>query len=298
VSLSTTGGPPKTVSRALRGWPFAAGYVPILIAFGIAPTVYALNLAFTNPDGSFADFGQFTDAWNDYRFLPAFGHILIYTTIWLTSLTVLVVGLALLLHGRASRISSLFRFLFYMPGALAGAASVLLWLFMLDPTVSPIRAFLHLIGFHYEAQVVAAPHLAWIYAIIAFWTGAGAWTVILYGALNTIPVDLEDAARIDGAGSVRIALWLKLPLIRKWIAYMVILSLTTATQLFTEPQVVAQATGGLAPYTWSPNQVAYVVGFEYGNFNRAAAISVELLLIGLVAAALIVARTGLFRVEE
>jgi multiple sugar transport system permease protein len=294
----STGGAPNAWSRAFRGWPFAAGYLPILIAFGIAPTGYALNLAFTNPNGSFADLGQFADAWNDYRFLPAFAHILVYTTIWLTSLTVLVVGLALLLHGRAGRLSSVFRFMYYMPGALAGAASVLLWLFMLDPTVSPFRSFLHLIGFHYTAQVVAAPHLPWMYAIIAFWSGAGAWTVILYGALNTIPADLEDAARIDGAGPFRIALGLKLPLIRNWVAFMLILSFTTATQLFTEPQVVAQATGGLAPYTWSPNQVAYVLGFEYGNFNRAAAISVELLLVGLVAAGVIIARTGLFRAEQ
>ena len=103
--------------------------------------------------------------------------------------------------------------------------------------------------------------------MIAFWTGAGGWIVVMYGALNTIPHELEEAARIDGAGPITIALRLKLPLIRKWIAYMVILSFATGTQLFVEPQLVNQASLGLVPDTWSSNQLAYQLAFRYGDFN-------------------------------
>lgn len=278
--------------------PLVAGYVPILIAFGIGPTIYALNLAFTKPDGSFAGLHQFITAYNDFRFLPAFGHILVYSVIWLALLTVFVVALALLLHGRAGRVSSAFRFIFYLPGALAGAGAVVVWAFMLDPSVSPYSSVLHLIGDHYMAQTVAANHLPWIFALMAFWTGAGSWIVILYGALNTIPPDIEEAARIDGAGPAAIALRLKLPLIRKWIAYMLILSFTTATQLFVEPQVLLQASGGTIPTTWAPNQLAFLLAFNDGNFNEAAALSVDLLFIALIAAAIVTWRTRLFRVDE
>jgi hypothetical protein len=110
--------------------------------------------------------------------------------------------------------------------------------------------------------------------------------------------DLEEAAQIDGAGPLTIALRLKLPLIRKWIAYMAILSFATGTQLFIEPQLVNQASLGLVPDTWSSNQLAYQLAFRYGDFNGAAAISVDLLVIGLVAALLVVTRTGLFRAED
>jgi multiple sugar transport system permease protein len=134
--------------------------------------------------------------------------------------------------------------------------------------------------------------------MIAFWTGAGGWVVVMYGALNTIPTDLEEAARIDGAGPVTIALRLKLPLIRKWIAYMVILSVATGTQLFVEPQLVNQASFGMVPDTWSSNQLAYQLAFRYADFNGAAAVSVDLLAIGLVAAGLVIARTGLFKAED
>ena len=285
--------------RSARGLPFVLPYLPFLIAFGIAPMIYALKLAFTDDDGSFTGFHNFIRTADDYRFLPALKHVLLYTGVWLAALVVFVVALALLLHGRANRVSSTFRFLFYMPGALAGAASVLVWLFMLDPSVSP-GAFLlhHVLGARLFVQSIAPGHLPFIFALIAFWTGAGGWIVVMYGALNTIPQDLEEAARIDGAGPLTIALRLKLPLIRKWIAYMVILSFATGTQLFVEPQIVNQASLGLVPDTWSSNQLAYQEAFRYADFNAAAAISVDLLAIGLLAAVVIVTRTGLFRTED
>jgi multiple sugar transport system permease protein len=302
ASAATSAYPEATRQRGLRsarGLPFVLPYLPFLIAFGIAPTIYALNLAFTSSGGNWVGFHNFTRTFDDFRFVPAFEHILVYTVIWLAMLIVFVVGLALLLHGRANRVSSTYRFLFYIPGALAGAASVLVWLFMLDPVVSP-GAFLlrHVLGSHLFVQSIAPGKLPIIFAMIAFWTGAGGWIVVMYGALNTIPQDLEEAARMDGAGPFTIALRLKLPLIRKWIAYMVILSFATGTQLFVEPQLVNQASLGLVPDTWSSNQLAYQMAFRYGDFNAAAAIAVDLLAIGLIAAVIIVTRTGLFRRED
>jgi multiple sugar transport system permease protein len=283
----------------LRGLPFVLPYLPFLIAFGIAPTIYALDLAFTDFGGGWVGFDNFTRTFHDYRFADAFKHILLYTTIWLVLLVVFVVGLTLLLHGRANRVSSAYRFLFYIPGALAGAAAVLVWLFMLDPSVSPGSFLLrHGLGANIFAQSVAPGNLPYIFAMIAFWTGAGAWIVVMYGALNTIPLDLEEAARIDGAGPVAIAFRVKLPLIRKWIAYMVILSFALGTQLFVEPQLVTQASLGLVPDTWSSNQLAYQLAFRYADFNGAAAIAVDLLMIGLVGAVLIVTRSGLFRTDD
>jgi multiple sugar transport system permease protein len=196
-------------------------------------------------------------------------------------------------------VSSSYRFLFYIPGALAGAAAVVIWLFMLDPTVSPGAFLLHdLLGADIFAQSIAPGNLPYIFAMIAFWTGAGGWIVVMYGALNTIPPDLEEAARIDGAGPFTIAFRLKLPLIRKWIAYMLILSFATGTQLFVEPEIVQHASFGLVSDTWSTNQLAYQLAFRYADFNGAAAIAVDLLMIGLLGAVLIVARSGLFRPED
>jgi multiple sugar transport system permease protein len=282
-----------------RGLPFVLPYLPFLIVFGIAPTVYALDLAVTDVGGGWVGYDNFVRTFHDFRFGPAFKHVLLYTAVWLAALMLFVVVLALLLHGRASRASSTFRFLYYLPGALAGSAAVLVWLFMLDPTVSPGSFFLHhVLGANIFAQSIAPGNLPYIFAMIAFWTGAGGWIVVMYGALNTIPPDLEEAARIDGASPLQIAVRLKLPLIRKWIAYMLILSFATGTQLFVEPEIVQHASFGLVPDTWSANQLAYQLAFRYADFNAAAAIAVDLLAIGLIGALVIVTRTGLFRTDD
>ena len=61
--------------RTSRGLPFILPYLPFLILFGIGPVIYALNLAFTNADGSFAAFHNFVRTFEDYRFVSAFEHV-------------------------------------------------------------------------------------------------------------------------------------------------------------------------------------------------------------------------------
>ncbi|MBK6017590.1 carbohydrate ABC transporter permease [Streptomyces sp. MBT53] len=273
---------------------FVSGYFVLLVAFGVLPTGYALWLALSNSRGQYVGFGNFTRTFSDYRFGPAFAHIGLYLLVWLAVLMVLVVLLALMLHGRMRRTASTLRFLFYLPGALAGVASVLLWLILLDPASSPVGWLLDAFGWHTLAQVIAPGHLPVLFTVIAFWTGAGGWIVIMYGALNNIPDEILEAARIDGASTLQIALRVQIPMITKWIAYMLILAFAAGTQLFVEPQLVATASWGMIPDSWSPNQLSYQYAFQAGDFNGAAALSVDLLLLGLGCAALVVFRAGLF----
>ena len=277
------------------GHAFVAGYVILLVAFGVVPVGYAIYFAFTNANNYFAGFANFVQSASDFRYLPAFEHIGVYLVIWLVALVILVTGLALVLHqlpGR--RLGGLVRFLYYIPGALAGAASVLVWLFMLDPTVSPAASFLRLLGYSTFGNVIAPGHLAILFALIAFWTGAGGWIVVMYGALNNIPHDVMEAARIDGAGAWRTARYIQIPMLRKWIVYMAILAFATGAQLFVEPQLVSEASLGVAGRDYSPNQLAYDFAFQNNNVNGAAAISVELLVLCLVVAAVFVTRSRFF----
>ncbi|MCX5269456.1 carbohydrate ABC transporter permease [Streptomyces sp. NBC_00199] len=276
------------------GYVFVSGYVVLLLGFGVLPTCYAVWLSLTNARGQLVGLGQFTRTFTDYRFGPAFLHIGLYLLVWLAALMILVVLLSLMLHGRMRRASTTLRFLFYLPGALAGVASVLLWLILLDPAASPVGPLLHALGWQSLAQVIAPGHLPVLFSVIAFWTGAGGWIVVMYGALNNIPDEVLEAARIDGASTLQIALRIQIPMVTKWIAYMLILAFAAGTQLFVEPQLVAVASWGLIPDSWSPNQLSYQFAFQAGDFNGAAALSVDLLILGLGCAALVVFRAGLF----
>lgn len=286
----------ETRPRRSRAAPaFVAGYVILLVAFGIVPTAYAIYFAFTDAGGTFAGLANFAGAAADFRFLAAIGHVALYLVCWLVGLVVFVVGLALLLHGlRARGAGRTLRLLYYLPGALAGAASVMVWLFVLDPAVSPVGFLLRAVGYQTFGQVIAPENLPVLFAAIAFWTGAGGWIVVMYGALNTISPEVLEAARIDGAGAWQTARRIQIPLLRKWIVYMVILAFAGGTQLFVEPQLLSQASVGVAGRDYSPNQLSYDFAFQNDNVNTAAAISVELLVVGLVVAAVFVVRSGFF----
>jgi multiple sugar transport system permease protein len=274
---------------------FVAGYVLLLAAFGVLPTAYGIYFAFSNARNTFAGLSNFAGAFHDFRYLRAVEHVALYELIWLVTLVVFVTGLAIVLQQLPfRRISRVARFLYYIPGSLAGAASVMVWLFMLDPTVSPAAPLLRLLGYDTFGQVIEPGHLPVLFAMIAFWTGAGGWIVVMSGALNNIPLELIEAARIDGAGGWSIARRIQIPMLRKWIIYMVILAFAGGTQLFVEPQLISEASLGVAGRDWSLTQLSYDFAFQNNNVNHAAAISVELLLVCLVVAALFVTRSRFF----
>lgn len=285
-------------THSAMSYGFVAFYAVLTVAFGVLPALYAVYLAFTTAGGGFAGADNFSRVIGDFRFLPAVSHVALYLAIWLVSLVVLVAFLAIVVHTiRVRWLSRTLRLVFYLPGAIAGASSVLLWLFVLDPAASPVGGLLRLLGFSSFVQVIVPGHLPVIFAVIAFWTGAGGWIVIMYGALNNISADVIEAARIDGAGPVQIAWRVQLPLLRKWISYMGIMSLAAGTQLFVEPQLLSQASAAVVPNDYSLNQLAYKYAFQQNDFNGAAAISLLLLVIALALSAVFVTRGGLFETE-
>ena len=285
---------PRQRSRA--GYLFVGGDALLLLLVGIAPAGYALDLAFTSFSGHFSGFRNFINTFRDFRFIPSFEHIGEFMAIWLTALIVVVIGVSLVIHTLSSKVSATFRFLFYLPAAFAGSAGVLVWLYMLQPGLSPWDEVLSLLGHKTLGDSLTPGSLPFVFALIAFWTGAGAWILVIHGALTNIPGDVLEAAALDGAGPVQTALRVKLPLIKKWVVYMLIVSFAGGTQLFAEPALFSQATGGiLVSNSWSPNQLATWLAFYSDNFNYAAAISIDLLVIALLCAGLLVFRTRLFK---
>ena len=282
-------------AQAFAAYVFCSGYVLLLLVFGVLPMVYALYLSFTK-SGQFVGLDNYVKAVGDFRFLPAVQHVAAFLVIWVVTLTVLVTLLALIVHAvRVRWLSSTTRFLFFIPGAFAGAASVMLWLFLLNPSVSPVSFVLKWFGYTNFVQAIDLNNLPLIFTVIAFWTGAGAWIIIMYAALHNISNEIMEAARCDGAGAIKTAWYIQLPLIRKWIAYMVVISVAVGTQLFAEPKILAQASRNQIPKHYSLNQLAYVTAFgPQADFNSSAAISMMLLVVAAGLAAFFVFRGGLF----
>ncbi|MCX5317021.1 carbohydrate ABC transporter permease [Streptomyces sp. NBC_00154] len=285
------------VRRTVTGWFFAAPYAVLLAAFGLIPTGYAIYESLhTAAQPSQLSFGNYSTVFEDFRFWPAVIDVAVFMAVWIPVMVVGTLLLALLLHEKTGRLSSGLRLVYFLPGAVTGSAAVMLWYFMLSPEVSPFAPALHALGWHTNNEMFTQGHLALIFALVAFVTGVGQWIVIMFGALQTIPQEILEAARMDGAGAIRSAVQIKLPLVGKYVVYMVILSFAFALQIFVEPQLIYSITHAGSSW-WSLNQLGYTFAFEQGDFGQAATVSVVLLVLSSLAALLLVFRTSFFQTE-
>lgn len=272
-----------------------APYLVFLIAFGIVPIVVAastsLEASVLNPGGGPANF---LFALQDFRFIPALINVGVFLLLYVPSMLIVVALMSLLLDTVQGRWNLPLRLTYIVPASLTGATAVLVWYFLLEPTLSPYQDVLKALGITEGTQIWTAPNLASIFVLMAFFTGAGNWIVVQYGSLQSIPDDILEAARIDGANAWQIASRIKLPLIRKYLVYMGILVFAAGLQVFVEPQLIsASVYPGLAS-NWSLNQLSYTFAFQQNNLGGAAALSLMLLLVCMVAAIFVIFRTDFF----
>src|SRR5262249_17759713 len=137
---------------------FALPYTLFLLAFGIGPALYAVIISFCDTSTVNLRFNGLTNyelVLTDLRFLPPLTTLLNYLVIWLPATLLGVVTLALVLHAHMGRFSTTMRMIYYIPSAITGSAAVLMWLFMLDPLVSPFGFLLNALGMQSLTDTIA-----------------------------------------------------------------------------------------------------------------------------------------------
>ena len=292
-------------SETRGAWTLMAPYVVLLLIGGIIPVGYALKTSLQrsptplDPSTGFGGIDSFKTVVQDFRFVDTFLNIFATLAIWLPIMMIGIIGLALLIHASPGRFGSAMRFVYYIPGALAGIANLVLWVYLLNPSQSPVEGFWHALGINTIKQAVATPgHLPLILTAMMFFQGVGSWIIVVNGGLNGISEDVLEAASLDGASAWQLAWHVKLPIIRPWVGYAALMNLAYGFQLFLEPQLLDQVSSNALPDQWTPTQLGYAFAFSNYNFPAAAAMSLILLVITLAIGLLIVFRSGLFGEEE
>lgn len=280
-------------AEARSAFILVAPFCLLLLVAGVIPMLYGLYISLEEPGGSFG-LSAYERIINDFRFVDTFLHIIVTLLVWIPVMMIGVVGLALFVYATPGRYGSSMRFIYYMPGALAGIANIMLWLFILNPGQSPLEPLWNALGYTNLNQVAQPDHLPIILTGILFLQGAGTWLVIVNGGLNGISEEVMEAATVDGAGKVSLAWHIQLPIIRPWIGYMALMNVAYGFQLFIEVQVLSIVTHGLISPQWTPNQLSYTYAFQILDTPAAAAMAVILLGISLAIGLLVIERSGLF----
>ena len=280
-------------------WVMFSPYLFLLVAFGLIPVIMAIlevpHESRVNPDGGW---DAFKIVLQDFRFLPAVGHVLGFMAIFVPITIIFVIAMSLMLDLNPSKWKKWLRMSYIVPASISGAVAVLVWYAILQPTISPIREPLSWVGITTSDQIWQTKNLVYIFAIMAFFAIAGNWILIQYGSLQSISGEVIEAARVDGCSALQIALRIKLPLIKKYIVYMGVLIFAGGLQIFVEPELLNKGIYLGIAEAWSLDQLAFELAFTTGDFGGASALSLMLLVPSLLGALVVIFKTDMFEEAE
>lgn len=273
-----------------RGWAgarrrvFVAFLVPsmaVLVVVTILPLIYLVATSFTPLDltnpGSlrFAGLLNYEQLIGDRRFWNSVW-VQIRLSFWTVSLQLVIgFGLALFLNTRLTSLE-LARSAFIVPMVLPPVVVALIWKILFTPDVSMLNWALGLLGLPQPAWL-ADPTLAlWAIIIADVWEWFPFVMLMMLAALQMLPDEPLEAARLDGASPGQIFRYVTLPLLRPALLVAVLFRLIDSVKAF--PHIFIMTGGGPGVATEVTNFYAYLQGFSYTYVGFSSAIIVVMLL--------------------
>jgi len=275
--------------RALAGWIFAGPALIMLGLFFLVPVLLAFALSLTNFDlysladyrnTQFVGFANYAELVQTSLFWKALGNTFYFVLVGVPLSIGLSLGAAMLLNGAATRLTGLFRTALFAPVVTTLVAVAMIWRYLLHTRYGMINYGLESLGVE-PVDWLGDPYWS-MPAIILFavWKNFGYNMVILLAGLQTIPNDLYEAARIDGANGWQRFRHVTLPALGPMLLLVSILTMAGYFQLFAEPYVMTQ--GGPVESTVSVLYFMYDQGFKWWNLGFASAVAFALFLIMIV----------------
>jgi multiple sugar transport system permease protein len=273
-------------TRAFKGFLYASPAVAFVLAFFVVPLLLVGQMSgsdwplLTGRQGTnFPD--NYTASTDDRLFWPAVEFTLKYTAIVVVALLVLAMIMALIVQERRPGVGFL-RTAYFLPVSLGlASASLLFWGFY-SPSIGPIDPILERLGLIDEPiRWIGTPNMALFSTVVLIvWKFAGFFMLILLVGLQSIPTDVYEAARVDGASRRQAFRYITLPLLRPSIALCLIISITGSLLAFDQFYILTN--GGPDNSTTTVVMLIQREAFERFDLGTAAALSVMVLVVLLV----------------
>jgi multiple sugar transport system permease protein len=281
--------------------------VPFLIAmllFHIGPALLALIFSFSKfefgkPEFFSAGLANYIKVFTDPAFLKSYWNVIRFSLLATSMGFIGAISIALILSLTRDQMGTVARTVFFLPGAIVGPALALMFLFMLDPVLSPFGFIYRVFGWTKLSDWVNGSNAIMIMAVMRFYLMSGAWIAIFYAALEGVSIELTEAAKIDGCGAWRLAWHIRRPVIMGFVWFMVIQLISSNLMIFSEPYIISIAMGGTSfidPY-WSPNMLGSYYTLTLANFGMSSVIALTQIIITFSASIFIVTRTGAFSTQ-
>ncbi|MFD2611182.1 carbohydrate ABC transporter permease [Paenibacillus gansuensis] len=271
----------------LYGFLFAMPWIIGLLLFNAFPLLASLYYSFTNysilESGTWVGLENYRALLQDDIFWVSIYNTLYYTAIFVPVSIIAGVALALLLNLNI-RGQGIYRTLFFIPSLVPLIASVIIWMWLLNPQFGVINYLLDLAGISGPSWLGDERFSKISLILISLW-GIGQSIVIYLAGLQDIPQDYYDAADVDGASVFQRLRHITLPLLTPVIFFNLVMGTIGALQNFILPQVLTGGQGTPANSMMFYVMHLYRNGFGYLKMGYASAMAwiLFLLVVGLTA---------------
>ncbi len=277
----------------------------LLIFFSLLPTIWVVVLSFfdytpvrvgagflglggANPFVGLDNYvAMFADTQPARVFRMAVMNTFVFALLVLPLNLAITLPLALMVESVHARLKGFFRAVYFLPAITSTVAVALMWSYIFKPQAGLLNTLIQSVGLVPPKAWLTDPRavyfgvpLAMIAVIVAYvWQDFGYNLVIFIAALQAIPQDLRDAARVDGANAWQEFWQITLPMLRPVLMFVCVLTMLSSFQVFVPFQLM---TNGGPQYQTTPLLMAiYQSGFKYQQMGWASAISIVLFLIVL-----------------
>ncbi|HUX41234.1 MAG TPA: sugar ABC transporter permease [Rectinemataceae bacterium] len=225
----------------------------------------------------FTGFGNFASLFGDPDFLQVLANTGIYLAVLIPLLLIAALGLAFLLENDIPGLG-LFRLSAFHPAILPMVSAATIWMFFLTPGYGLWNQFLHLFGYTGPQNWVGNPALALVsLVLVAFWKNVGFLMLFFLAGLQNLDKSVVEAARLDGAGGLRLVTRIILPLIRRQTLFVTTTAFIGAFQTVDHLFVLTQ--GGPSGSSTLLLYYLWEVRFDRLDIGRANAVTVIMIAI-------------------
>ena len=270
-------------------WGFVAPAIIVIGTFFVLPVFTGLALSLTDFDIyalanlrnlRFVGLDNYLRLLRTPLFWQTLGNTFYFVVVGVPLSIGLSLGSALLLHARVARFKPFFRTALFAPVVTTLVAVAVVWRYLFQTRYGMVNYALAHIGID-PIDWLGNPHLAMpTIILLAAWKNFGYNMVIFLAALQAIPGDLYEAARIDGASPGQQLRFVTLPSLAPTLLLVSLMTVAGYFELFAEPYVMTQ--GGPLESTTSVLYLMYQDGFQSWNLGSASAVAFVLFWYGVL----------------
>ena len=224
---------------------FVAPWVVGFVLLTAAPMVYGFVVSLTNFDGSsprykWVGLRNYIELFGDGDMWAALVRTLAFTAIVVPLTVAGSLGLATIINRRL-RAVGVWRTVFFLPSVVPVVAMAIMWKLVFNKDAGILNAILGVVGIEPIGWLVD-PTVFYSLIILMLW-GLGGGMIIMLAALQGVPVELEEAARIDGANRWTVFRHVTVPMISPILFFQLVTGVIAALQVFVQPMLLTNAAG-------------------------------------------------------